>query len=69
VDHELASQRFFITCELHDAGVEFKRQQIHRKHPDWSDAEVGKALQAWLLDRPGAPFGDVGGDVVVRVLR
>ena len=34
------------------------RAKLRRQHPDYSEAEVEQALEAWLLTRPGAEHGD-----------
>ena len=43
---------------LADAGIEMKRAQLAREFPDESPQEHLKRLNAWLRERPGAPFGD-----------
>ena len=43
---------------LADAGIEMKRAQLEREFPAETPKEHLKRLNAWLRDRPGAPFGD-----------
>lgn len=37
------------------------RQNLRRRHPEASDAEVERLLDEWLVDRPGATSGDCPG--------
>jgi hypothetical protein len=47
-----------LAFELTDLGARLLAQRYRREHPDATEAEVEAVLQAWFLDRPGAPFGD-----------
>lgn len=47
--------------ELLDLAIEMRAQQHRRLHPEGSEAEVDKFVQDWLLERPGAPYGDAFG--------
>ena len=55
---ELLVQRLRMTLRLHDEGVRLMRQNLRRRHPDASDAEIDRRLGEWLSERPGAEFGD-----------
>lgn len=48
-----------LAIELLEAGMALQAQRYRREHPGASEAEVAAFVQAWLLDRPGAPMGDV----------
>ena len=48
-----------LAIELLEAGMALQAQRYRREHPDASEAEAAAFVQAWLLDRPGAPMGDV----------
>lgn len=61
-------ERLRIALDLADTGIELKRMQIRREHPEWDEKQVATAMQAWLLDRPGAPFGDYPGRPSLRWL-
>lgn len=55
------SQRFDLTCELFEAGLELMRQNLRRQSPAASEAEISAALARWLSTRPGAEIGDTIG--------
>jgi hypothetical protein len=60
---------FRTTLDLFDTGLELMRQNLRRSHPESADTEIERLLGDWLLDRPGAEFGDCSGrplDVNVR---
>lgn len=52
------ARRLVEALELHEEGVAMMRQTLRRKHPEASEAEIQRRLQAWLLERPGAEHGD-----------
>jgi hypothetical protein len=52
---------FRATLDLFDAGLALMRKNLQRQHPEDSDQEIERRLRAWLLDRPGAEFGDCPG--------
>ena len=58
---ESIAQAFRATLDLFEAGVAMKRQSLRRDHPEASDEEIDRQLQEWLLDRPGAKYGDSPG--------
>jgi hypothetical protein len=53
------SRRLALAIELLEAGIALQAQRYRREHPGASEAEVAAFVQAWLVDRPGAPMGDV----------
>lgn len=50
-----------VACQLLDLGLAIRRERHRREHPDATDEEVEAILRIWMLDRPGAPFGDAIG--------
>ncbi len=50
-----------LALELTDLGASLQAQRYRREHPDADDEEVEAFVQAWFLDRPGAPDGDAVG--------
>jgi len=59
-DPELIARmrRFF---ELNEMAEAIMRQNLRRRYPDATPAEIEKHVLAWLSDRPGAPIADAGG--------
>ena len=47
-----------LAFELSELGLRIREQRYRREHRNASDEEVETFIRAWLLDRPGAPFGD-----------
>ena len=63
------SERLELACELFDDALEMLRLRVEREHPDWDEDAVERELERWLLDRPGAEFGDIAGPHLrVRIL-
>jgi Rv0078B-related antitoxin len=50
-----------VAFEMFEFGVAMREQRYRREHPLASDEEVAAFIQAWLLERPGAPDGDCVG--------
>ncbi len=46
------TRRFLETMELFETALAIQRQNIRRRHPNLSEAEVDERVQEWLLDRP-----------------
>ncbi len=44
--------RGLLALDLMEAGIDMKRLQLRRAHPEETDAQIGARLRAWLLDRP-----------------
>jgi len=55
------AQRLLTTFDLHESGVELMRQKLRRENPTLDEAGIAQLLQAWLNERPGAPYGDGAG--------
>ena len=43
-----AAARLRATLELHQAGVDLMRQNLRRRHPEESEAQIAARLEAWL---------------------
>jgi hypothetical protein len=55
------SRRLRLAFKLHEEGVSLMRQNLRRRYPDETEAEISARLQAWLHHRPGAEHGDAPG--------
>ena len=44
--------------DMFGLGESIMRQNLRRKYPGASEAEIEARLSAWLLERPGAEHGD-----------
>ena len=51
------------TLDLFGAGVEIMRQNLRRRHPNWTDTQVVDALQTWLDGDLRVPPGSAGRDL------
>ena len=60
-DLQAAARRLRLALDLYEAGVAMMKQKFRREHPELSDAEIEARLAAWLVERPGAEFGDASG--------
>jgi Rv0078B-related antitoxin len=61
-------ERLRIALDLADVGEKMMRTRLRREHPGYSDARLEAAMEAWMQDRPGAPFGDHPGPPSSRAL-
>lgn len=50
-----------LAIELTELGASMREQRYRREHPEASESEVGDFMREWMLDRPGAPYGDADG--------
>jgi hypothetical protein len=55
---EIASARLRTAFDLFTSGERMMRQNLRRKHPDASVAEIQEMLWKWLMQRPGAEYVD-----------
>ena len=55
---------FEATLDLFQVGVDLMRQNLRRRHPEASDEVIGKLVDQWLRERPGATAGDCQNPVV-----
>ena len=60
-DSAKAAERLRLALDLFAVGEAMMRQNLRRKHPDASGAEIEAWLAAWLRERPGAEDGDAPG--------
>lgn len=56
-----AAARLRLSLDLFETGVALMRQNLRRRAPDASEAEIERRLGAWLQERPGAERGDAEG--------
>ena len=63
---EAARRKLRLALELHDVGVNMMRQKLRRQHPRAAEKEIQALLNAWLSERPGAPYGDCLGKPIYR---
>jgi hypothetical protein len=63
-DLEAAARRLRLAFDLYQTGEDLMRQRLRREHPDLSAAEIEALVVEWLLERPGAEFGDACGTPV-----
>jgi hypothetical protein len=52
------AERFRTTLALFEFGQAMFRQKLRRQNPEATEAEIEAKVQAWLMERPGAEFGD-----------
>ena len=58
---DASAQRVRLALDLFAAGEALMRQQLRRRHPEWTEAELRRGLLEWLRERPGAERGDAAG--------
>ncbi|HEY7363146.1 MAG TPA: hypothetical protein VIE37_03485 [Methylomirabilota bacterium] len=58
---EAAAARLRLALDLFETGVRIMRQRLLRQHPGLTPGEIDERLDRWLLERPGAEFGDSPG--------
>jgi lauroyl/myristoyl acyltransferase len=56
-----AVARLRLALDLFEAGESIMRQNLRRRFPEASAAEIEGRLDAWLSERAGAEFGDAVG--------
>ena len=47
-----AAEKLRVTLDLADAGMALQRQNLRRRHPGASEAEIDRLFDEWLHDRP-----------------
>jgi hypothetical protein len=55
-------KRYRLTLDLFAAGEEIMSQNLRRRFPNATLAEIEERIVAWLHDRPGAEQGDAVGE-------
>jgi hypothetical protein len=58
------SDAFQTTLDQFDNGLDIMRQNLRRQHPQATEDAIDSRLRQWLLERPGAEFGDSPGRLV-----
>ena len=58
---ERLSRRLRSAFDLQRFGIAMMRQNLVRRHPAETEAEIDDRLRAWLRARPGAEHGDAVG--------
>ena len=54
-------EKLRLALDLFGSGVELKRQNLRREHPQLAPPEIEQMLREWLSTRPGAEHGDTVG--------
>lgn len=62
------AKRLRVALELAEIGVEMMRCRLARERPDLDEEQLQIALEHWMQERPGAPFGDYPGPPSTRVV-
>jgi hypothetical protein len=55
------AKRLRLAIDLFASGEALMCQNLRRRFPEASDAEIEERLVAWLSERPGAELGDAVG--------
>jgi hypothetical protein len=55
------TDRLRLSLEMFQDGLEIMRQNLRRRHPTESPAEIEVRISRWLEERAGAPDGDAVG--------
>jgi hypothetical protein len=58
---DVSAQRIRLALDLFATGEALMRQQLKRRHPEWTESELRRGLLRWLRERPGAESGDAAG--------
>jgi hypothetical protein len=53
--------RMRTAFDLYELAEAMMRQNLRRRHPDASEAEIERLFFEWLQHRPGAEHGDASG--------
>lgn len=57
------AERLRAALHLFEVGVDLKRCQLRREHPEAPDRELERLLGEWMIRRPGEPDGAALGRV------
>lgn len=55
------ADKLAAACDLFDTACELRRAKLRRAHPDASEVDITRMVDAWLAERPGAEDGDGSG--------
>jgi hypothetical protein len=58
---DASAEKIRLALDLFATGEALMRQQLRRRHPDWTEAQLRRGLLEWLRERPGAENGDAAG--------
>ena len=47
-----AAEKLRVAFDLADEGMALQRQNLRRRHPGASEAEIDRLFEEWLCDRP-----------------
>jgi len=51
-----------VALDLFETGVDLMRQNLRRRNPEATQEDIDdRLLRSWLLERPGAEYGDSAG--------
>jgi len=56
-----AAHRLLLACDMFEFGREMMRQNLERRHPTATEAEIDAMLVEWVRRRDCAPMGDSPG--------
>ena len=56
-----AARRIRAVFDMYEFGELMYRAKLRREHPDATKTEIEALVNAWRIDRPGAPMGDAVG--------
>ena len=60
-DRENPKSGMAVAIELLELALLMRAERHRREHPGATEEEVAAVVQAWKVDRPGAPHGDGNG--------
>lgn len=55
---ETLGDRLRCALYLHETGLRLMHQNLRRRHPEYTEAQLRESLLDWLWTRPGAELGD-----------
>lgn len=55
------AEKLTLALELFESGVDVMRQNLRRRYPADTSAQIEARLERWLVTRPGAEHGDAEG--------
>ena len=64
LSNKACSERLRTALDLADSGIQMKRSQLRRAHPDDTDEEIRDRLDEWLSSPKGAKHADAPGRLI-----
>lgn len=49
--------RMRVAFDLYQTSVDLMRQNLRRRHPEATEAEIARRMQEWMLEQPEDPPG------------